>query len=236
MPKVVPEYKEEAKKKIIAAGREVMSKKGYHATTMDDIAAYVGVSKGALYLYFGSKDELVVEIVKALPEQVREIAMSTSLATDPIDSWTAILDFFLENDAEQNALIFEFLSMVVRNPEIGRSFSGNMETGLRNATRGVVEYQRMGIVDPAVDPRTIAFAMASIFQGIRYFLLVGVGRDELREHWIEMGKILFGYYGDSRKKVGKGMVVKQKPAARSHSKKIPKGESALAVDNRRSLH
>ena len=97
MPKVVPEYKEEAKKKIIAAGREVMSKKGYHATTMEDIATYVGVSKGALYLYFGSKDELVVEIVKALPEQVHEVKMSISHTTDPIDHWIAVLDFFLSS-------------------------------------------------------------------------------------------------------------------------------------------
>ncbi len=236
MPKVVPEYKEEAKKKIIAAGRQVMSKKGYDATTMDDIAAYVGVSKGALYLYLGSKDELVVEIVKALPEQVRQIATSMSLATDPIDSWTAILDFFLENNAEQNALIFEFLSMMVRNPEIGKSFSGNMEIGLRNATRGVTEYQRKGIIDPDVDPRTIAFAMASLFQGIRYFLLIGVGRDELRERWIEMGKILFGYYSDSRKRAGKGKRVKRKPAARSGIKKTPNGEGTVARDNRRLSH
>ena len=123
MPKVVPEYKEEAKKKIIAAGREVMSKKGYYTTTMDDIAAYVGVSKAALYQYFGSKDELVVEIVRDLPVHVREVTMPLSSAVDPIDSWIAILDFFLENNAEQNALIFEFLSLAARNPDIAKSFS-----------------------------------------------------------------------------------------------------------------
>lgn len=219
MPKVVPEYKEEAKKKIIAAGREVMSKKGYYATTMDDIAADVGVSKGALYLYFGSKDELVVEIVKALPEQIREVKMSMSHATDPIDSWIAVLDFFLENNAEQNALIFEFLSMAARNPEIAKSFSDNMELGLRNATHGVAELQRRGIISPDADPRTIAFAMASLFQGIRYFSLIGVGREELRERWIEMGKILFGYKGNPEL-AGKGKLVERKPAVRSRTKTL----------------
>ena len=62
MPKVVPEYKEEARKKIITAGHEVMSRKGYQATTMDDIARGVGVSKATLYLYFDSKDDTVIEI------------------------------------------------------------------------------------------------------------------------------------------------------------------------------
>ena len=221
MPKVVPEYKEEAKKKIIAAGREVMSKKGYYTTTMDDIAAYVGVSKAALYQYFGSKDELVVEIVRDLPVQVREVTMPLSSAVDPIDSWIAILDFFLENNAEQNALIFEFLSLAARNPDIAKSFSENMELGLRNATLGIGEQQRLGNVFPDADPRTIAFAMASLFQGIRYFSLIGAGRDELRERWIEMGRILFGYNGDSQKKVRTGKTVIRKPAAQSRTKKLP---------------
>ena len=37
MPKVVPEYKEVAKSKIVEAAREVFEKKGYHDSTMDDI-------------------------------------------------------------------------------------------------------------------------------------------------------------------------------------------------------
>ncbi|MFA6225647.1 MAG: TetR/AcrR family transcriptional regulator [Methanoregula sp.] len=195
MPKVVPEYKEEAKKKIIAAGREVMSRKGYYATTMDDIAAYVGVSKGALYMYFGSKDELVIEIVKAFPEQIREITMSMFPSAPPLDAWTAVIDLYLGNNGEQNALFFEFLSMTARNPEIAKSFSDNTMLGLQRATLGVAEQQRQGLVCQGADPRTIALAMASLIHGLRYFSLVGVERDELRERWIEIGKILLGYKG-----------------------------------------
>ena len=62
MPKVVPEYKEEAKTKIIEAARTVFAKKGYHDATMDDVAKEVGVSKGALYSYFKSKEDLLKEI------------------------------------------------------------------------------------------------------------------------------------------------------------------------------
>ncbi len=62
MPKVVPEYKEEAKAKIVKAARTVFAKKGYHDATMDDVAKEVGVSKGALYSYFESKEDLLKEI------------------------------------------------------------------------------------------------------------------------------------------------------------------------------
>jgi len=58
MPKVVPEYKEEAKSRILDAANKVFAEKGYHEATMDDIAKRLGVSKGAIYLYFSSKEDL----------------------------------------------------------------------------------------------------------------------------------------------------------------------------------
>jgi len=61
MPKVVPEYKEEARRRIIGTALEVFMKKGYRATTMADIANGVGVSKGALYTYFAGKEDLFVQ-------------------------------------------------------------------------------------------------------------------------------------------------------------------------------
>ncbi|MBT8506851.1 hypothetical protein AZH53_00200 [Methanomicrobiaceae archaeon CYW5] len=61
MPKVVPEYKEEARRRIIGAALEIFMKKGYRATTMADIARDVGVSKGAIYTYFRGKEDLFVK-------------------------------------------------------------------------------------------------------------------------------------------------------------------------------
>jgi AcrR family transcriptional regulator len=194
MPKVVPEYKEEAKKKILAAGREVMSRKGYRATTMDDIAEHVGVSKAALYQYFASKDELVVEIVKAFPEQVREKTMAMYPAATPFDAWTAVLDFYLENTEEENALFFELLSLIPRNPEIAESFSGNIQFILSKVTCVMQEEPLCGRL-AGRDPRTIALAIMSLFHGLRVLSLIGIERDELRERGIEIGKALFGDAG-----------------------------------------
>jgi len=62
MPRVVPEYKEEAKNRIVSAANQVFAEKGYRQATMDDVAKKIGVSKGTLYLYFASKEELFEEI------------------------------------------------------------------------------------------------------------------------------------------------------------------------------
>ncbi|HXY47215.1 MAG TPA: TetR/AcrR family transcriptional regulator [Thermoplasmata archaeon] len=64
MPKVVPEYKEQARARIVEAAAAVFKREGLPAGTMDEIAREIGVSKGALYLYFPTKARLL-EAVQA---------------------------------------------------------------------------------------------------------------------------------------------------------------------------
>ena len=190
MPKVVPEYKEEAKRKIITAGIEVLGRKGYCATTMDDIAAHLGVSKGALYLYFKNKDDLVLEVVKTMHTQTLNRAIAAFPNNAPLDAWTALLDEYLNTDMEYNSLFLEISAMSARNPVIRQSFSEKTSFGLAAATCGIASQQHQGLVRTDADPRTLAIAILSIFDGLRILALTGVERSELRRRWIEIGKIL----------------------------------------------
>ena len=47
---------------ILQVAEEVLMEKGYHETSMDEIAARVGISKGTVYLHFPGKEELVIAI------------------------------------------------------------------------------------------------------------------------------------------------------------------------------
>jgi TetR/AcrR family fatty acid metabolism transcriptional regulator len=44
---------------ILQAAEEVLSEKGYHDTSMDEIAARVGIAKGTVYLHYPSKEDLI---------------------------------------------------------------------------------------------------------------------------------------------------------------------------------
>jgi TetR/AcrR family fatty acid metabolism transcriptional regulator len=48
---------------ILQAAREVFLEKGYYESSIDEIAARVGVAKGTIYLHFASKEALVIAIV-----------------------------------------------------------------------------------------------------------------------------------------------------------------------------
>jgi AcrR family transcriptional regulator len=69
---------------ILQAAEAVLMEKGYHAASMDEIAARVGVAKGTLYLHFPSKEELVVALFEreltAFRHAVEQAAMSEQSA------------------------------------------------------------------------------------------------------------------------------------------------------------
>lgn len=54
--------KEQRREAILEAARQVFQRKGYQATTMEEVAAEAQFSKGTLYLYFHSKFELFAEL------------------------------------------------------------------------------------------------------------------------------------------------------------------------------
>ncbi|MCK4268613.1 MAG: TetR/AcrR family transcriptional regulator, partial [Actinomycetia bacterium] len=58
-PKVDRGYKEARKSQIINAAGQCFSQKGFHNTTMKDIFEVSGLSSGAVYNYFESKEEIV---------------------------------------------------------------------------------------------------------------------------------------------------------------------------------
>ena len=57
---------------IIDAAALLFHERGYHSTSMEDIAARVGLAKPTLYHYFRSKDEILLEIHTAMIEVILE--------------------------------------------------------------------------------------------------------------------------------------------------------------------
>ena len=58
-PKVSAEYMRERRAEILAAATQVFSEKGFHASTLDDIAERAEVSKGLIYTHFKSKEAVI---------------------------------------------------------------------------------------------------------------------------------------------------------------------------------
>ncbi|HEX4247960.1 MAG TPA: helix-turn-helix domain-containing protein, partial [Pseudonocardia sp.] len=59
-----------AQAKIIAVATELFARQGYHATGVAELGRAVGLGAGALYHHIGSKEELLLTIVRAHLEDV----------------------------------------------------------------------------------------------------------------------------------------------------------------------
>jgi AcrR family transcriptional regulator len=189
--KMVPEYREEAKRRIVEAGLEVMYEKGYCKTTMEDIANRLDVSKPALYRYFKNKDELVIESAKILRGQYRRITAPESPERCPVGMWIEIFDRMMSSDSERTRAATRDLrddGARTRNPEFSVE---RMKHGIEQPAHAIAKQQQEGLIAAKTDPRTLAFALVSIFNGMRVMILLGVDRDELRSRWIEIVQILF---------------------------------------------
>jgi TetR/AcrR family transcriptional regulator, repressor for uid operon len=62
VPKIAEAARAARREQIIAAGLACFARSGYHATTMADVAAQAGVSKGTPYLYFAGKEALFLAL------------------------------------------------------------------------------------------------------------------------------------------------------------------------------
>ncbi len=80
-----PPNKEE---KIFAQAVRIFKEKGYHATSVQDIADAVGLQKGSLYHYISSKEELLLKIFErstgALTQRLQEIRDSDHSPTEKV--------------------------------------------------------------------------------------------------------------------------------------------------------
>lgn len=82
-PKVTEAYREAARTQILDAAQKVFARKGYHAASMDDIVKESGLSKGALYGYFDSKEELFLGLRARLVEFDLERVIAAMPASAP---------------------------------------------------------------------------------------------------------------------------------------------------------
>ncbi len=78
MPRVSQQHRDERREQILAAARRCFLRDGFHATSMHDLFAESGLSAGAVYGYFASKDDVIVAIaeenMQGIVEMIRTVA------------------------------------------------------------------------------------------------------------------------------------------------------------------
>lgn len=86
----------ESKARIIASAQQCFSQKSVDKTTLSDVAKSAGISKGTLYYYYPTKNDLVFDIAGIHMAQITEKVFAMMEARETHPSWKEILGALFE--------------------------------------------------------------------------------------------------------------------------------------------
>ena len=163
-----PNVTDERKSQIINAAEDVFTKKGFDDARMDDIAEETGLSKGTLYNYFKSKDDLIIAILDRIFQREFRVFESLDLAnmsaTDAIWSFAETTSKDVKMMMRLLPITYEFMGLAFRNKLVQKAF----KTYFNHYMDILVPIIQHGIDSGefrSADAKEVALAMGAIMEG-----------------------------------------------------------------------
>ena len=141
------------RQRVLAAAVRCFAAKGFHGTSMQEVCAQAGMSPGALYRYFPSKDAIIAAIAEQERENNRRFFQKLDVTTNVLETLmdTGFAWMRDVSSREAAALCVEVLAEAHRNPSIREIFQRNLQEA-RAALRQTLERaQANGEVDKTLD-------------------------------------------------------------------------------------
>ena len=164
----------DTKKRIFEAALTIFTDKGYVGTTMDDVIAAAGVSKGSIYWHFDSKQELFSELFEYFFEGIRE-SYAAALAGEegeggdaaPMERMRLMIRETLAKACSQIEVLkafMEFFNIGMKDPEFRSKFTRFYVERTSTRAADIEEGIRRGYF-AAGDPYKNALAVLALLDG-----------------------------------------------------------------------
>jgi AcrR family transcriptional regulator len=154
--------------RIIAAMRASVATRGAAGSTFDHVAREAGVSRGLLHYYFGSKERLLVEVVRQdANDRIRvmdERLAGAGSADEVMQALLIVLQDFLGEPSSQ-AVIYEMLSASRHSEEIRAELAELYRRWREHMAAGLSEKEREGVVTLQAGPEAVASMLTALGDG-----------------------------------------------------------------------
>jgi AcrR family transcriptional regulator len=159
----------EKARRIIEAMRTSVGTRGAAGSTFDVVAREAGVSRGLLHYYFGSKEQLLVEVVRHDCE-VRIASMGdriakASTADEIIAALVMGLEEFIEGEPGSPAVIYELLSASRHSEDIRAELAELYRRWRADLADSLRTKEREGVVRLDADPDSVASMLFCLGDG-----------------------------------------------------------------------
>lgn len=172
-----PDVSEERKSQILEAAITVFARLGFQQTRMDDIASQAGLSKGALYLYYKSKDAVIAALLKyfftqefkrlqSFADSEREESVAEQLL-----QLTRQFSSAMQWMEQLMPIAFEFYALAGRDKEVRkflREYFKDYRTALARLIERGIEYGEFR----AIDAEATAITLVALYEGMALLYFV----------------------------------------------------------------
>ena len=196
-PKVTTQYKNELREKILESAMECFAKTGFDRTKMDDIASLSDVSKGTLYLYFKSKEDLFYGIYQSSLKKLKVQLNGMSITKENLASDAEkFYDYFQkEVNPYHNLVLLEMSVMATRNPRLKKVLT-QYRVNRHQVISEFIEVQiKKGFARKDVDKDAIASGLIGLYEGLVINKVMGIEDSTNRKAWCDTIRAIFAGIG-----------------------------------------
>jgi AcrR family transcriptional regulator len=171
MPKITKAQRETRRQQILDAARKCFSRDGFHTTTTADIVRESGVSQGTLYLYFATKDDIVIALADDRHQGEAFLNALAQREQDPVRGLLSLIELYGNgltdpDRSDARRVGVQGWGEALRNPRIRASVVEGLSTVCEAIIRLIERGQRTGQIRSEIDPDAVSRTLVATFQGL----------------------------------------------------------------------
>ena len=197
------ELQDRRKEQIMSAALSVVVDKGYDQSRMDDIVEKSQLSKGAIYWYYKSKEEVYLSLVDYWFLQYSSGVVDTLQQQESAsDQLKALFDFFI-GQFDKNPATFKLLVEFWRLAGLNPDFNAKLQQIYSDFLEYIIEIIKVGVANGEfknVEPRITALSILINIEGINWFTLFDKSGVEAHEYIDTISNFILNGLKKKRKK------------------------------------
>jgi TetR/AcrR family transcriptional repressor of uid operon len=195
--KVTTQYKSEVRERIIESAIECFARTGFDKTKMDDIAKLSDLSKGTLYLYFKSKEDLFYGICQNSLEKVKEQLNGVSITKkNLVSDAEKFYDYFQKGvNPYYNIILLEMSVIATRNPKLRRVLIKHRINRHHVISEFIQLQIKKGFIRKDIDVDAIASGLIGLYEGLVINKVTGVDDSSNKKAWSDTVRAVFAGIG-----------------------------------------